>query len=101
GDAERGDERDDGDERLLPLREQIAHGDMQFERDIHVSSSHETTKPRNHEKDNFWQRYSRFLISGNRITSRIDGLFVRSITSRSIPTPSPPVGGKPYSRARM
>ena len=35
-----------------------------------------------------------------RITSLIDGLLVSTITSRSIPTPSPPVGGRPYSRAR-
>ena len=40
-------------------------------------------------------------ISGNRITSRIDGLFVSSITRRSIPTPSPAAGGIPYSSARM
>ena len=36
---------------------------------------------------------------GNAITSRIDGLSVSSMTSRSMPTPSPPQGGKPYSRA--
>ena len=46
-------------------------------------------------------RHSRFLITGKRITSRIDGLLVRSMTSRSMPTPSPPVGGSPYSSARM
>src|SRR5215467_2517062 len=46
-------------------------------------------------------RQLRGLMSGNRMTSRIEGLFVRSITRRSIPTPSPPVGGRPYSRARM
>ncbi len=40
-------------------------------------------------------------ISGNRITSRIDALFVMIMTSRSMPMPSPPVGGSPYSRARM
>ena len=34
-DAERRDERDDGDERLLAFREQIAERDVQFERDIH------------------------------------------------------------------
>ena len=37
---------------------------------------------------------------GNRITSRIDGVPVSSITRRSMPSPSPPVGGIPYSRAR-
>ncbi len=40
------------------------------------------------------------LNSGNKITSRIDGEFVSSITSRSIPRPSPPVGGIPYDIAR-
>ena len=38
---------------------------------------------------------------GNRITSRIDGESVSSITSRSMPMPSPAVGGRPYSIARM
>src|SRR6185436_13838468 len=39
-------------------------------------------------------------ICGNRITSRIEALSVNSITRRSIPMPSPAVGGRPYSRAR-
>jgi hypothetical protein len=39
-------------------------------------------------------------ICGNRITSLMDGLSVSTITSRSIPTPSPAVGGRPYSSAR-
>ena len=43
---------------------------------------------------------ARGRISGNRITSRIDGLSVSSMTSRSMPMPSPPVGGMPYSSAR-
>ena len=37
---------------------------------------------------------------GKRITSRIDGWLAKSMTSRSIPIPSPAVGGMPYSRAR-
>ena len=36
---------------------------------------------------------------GKAITSRIDGLSVISMTSRSMPMPSPPHGGSPYSRA--
>ena len=40
-------------------------------------------------------------MCGNSSTSRIDGEFVSSITSRSMPTPSPAVGGMPYSSARM
>ena len=39
--------------------------------------------------------------AGNRITSRMLGLSVSSIISRSMPTPQPPVGGMPYSSARM
>ena len=40
-------------------------------------------------------------IAGNRITSRIAAAPAISITSRSSPIPSPPVGGSPYSSARM
>ncbi len=36
---------------------------------------------------------------GKRITSRIEGLPVTSMTSRSTPMPRPPVGGIPYSSA--
>ena len=38
--------------------------------------------------------------SGNRITSRIDFAPVRIIVSRSMPMPSPAVGGSPYPSAR-
>src|SRR5262249_42072617 len=47
--------------------------------------------------DSPWRSCCR--CSGNRITSRMLGEFVSSITSRSIPTPSPPAGGIPCSRA--
>jgi hypothetical protein len=40
-----------------------------------------------------------FLMWGKRITSLMEGESVRTITNRSIPTPSPAVGGSPYSRA--
>src|ERR1700691_519624 len=39
-------------------------------------------------------------MCGNSRTSRIDGEFVYSMTSRSTPRPSPAVGGMPYSSAR-
>ena len=45
------------------------------------------------------RRPSRPHQCGNRITSRIDGLPVSTMTRRSTPMPSPPVGGRPY-RAR-
>ena len=41
------------------------------------------------------------LSAGNSTTSRMLALSVSSITSRSMPMPQPPVGGMPYSRARM
>jgi hypothetical protein len=40
-------------------------------------------------------------MCGKRMTSRIEGESVKNMTSRSIPTPSPAVGGIPYSSARM
>ena len=42
--------------------------------------------------------YWMLFIVGKIITSRIEALSVNSITSLSIPIPSPPVGGMPYSR---
>ena len=44
-------------------------------------------------------RYSGRMC-GNSSTSRIEGEFVYSITSRSTPKPKPAVGGMPYSKAR-
>jgi hypothetical protein len=35
------------------------------------------------------------------MTSRIDAELVSSMTRRSMPMPQPPVGGSPYSRARI
>ncbi len=40
-------------------------------------------------------------ICGNNTTSRMLGESVSNITKRSMPMPQPPVGGKPYSMARM
>ena len=39
-------------------------------------------------------------MAGNRITSRMCCVPVRYISSRSMPIPTPPVGGIPYSMAR-
>ena len=41
------------------------------------------------------------FIVGKRMTSRMVEPSVRSMTSRSTPIPSPPVGGRPYSSAFM
>ena len=40
-------------------------------------------------------------MCGNNSTSRMDSESVNNMTSRSMPTPIPAVGGMPYSRARM
>ena len=40
------------------------------------------------------------FMTGKRMTSRMDGWSVSSMISRSIPTPRPPHGGRPYSTAR-
>ena len=42
---------------------------------------------------------SHHFMSGNAMTSRMDAASVSSMTRRSIPIPTPPVGGMPYSRA--
>src|SRR5207249_11427457 len=46
------------------------------------------------------EHYDSGFMIGKRITSRIDGWSVNSITRRSMPTPRPPHGGRPYSTAR-
>ena len=46
-----------------------------------------------------WNNYVSGFIVGKSKTSLIEAESVRSITSRSIPKPRPPVGGIPYSRA--
>src|SRR5262249_54649740 len=112
GHAQRRDEGDHGDEGLLAFREQIAKRDVELERKIEADPDPRPDRKRGDRGEPLARRtaragrmrhaiHSRFLISGNRITSRIDGLLVSSMTSRSMPTPSPPVGGSPYSSARM
>ena len=76
-DAPHRDPRDERQEAAAPFRREVAPRDVPGEP----------------------HRYSA-LIVGNRITSRIDGWFVSSIQRRSMPMPSPPVGGMPYSSAR-
>lgn len=44
--------------------------------------------------------YRSGLSWGKRMTSRIESTPSRSIASRSMPMPSPPAGGMPYSNAR-
>lgn len=51
----------------------------------------------------FWSGFSSpsliGFIAGKRSTSLILFELVKNIVKRSIPTPQPPVGGKPYSKA--
>ena len=113
GHAEHRDQRDQRDERLLAPRQQIAQGDEELERHcsslVGVDTGGLEARSDHAEREEFqasrWEggaRHSlRGRISGNRMTSRMEGLLVSSITSRSMPTPSPAVGGRPYSRARM
>ena len=82
GDAERRHNGNDRDERLPAPAEQIPQRDLEFE-------WHKGVRP-----------YYFGRMCGNRMTSRIDRLSVRSMTRRSTPTPSPAVGGSPYSSAR-
>lgn len=49
----------------------------------------------------YLSEYYSVRICGNRMTSRIAGESVSSITRRSMPMPQPPVGGMPNSSARM
>ena len=46
-------------------------------------------------------RHPSGLMAGKRMTSRIEGRSAITMSSRSIPTPTPPAGGIPYSSARM
>ena len=51
--------------------------------------------------EGWWVRHHSGRMSGNRMTSRIEGWSVSSMISRSMPIPSPAVGGMPYSSARQ
>ena len=90
GDSHHGDGRDHRDERLLAARRQVAHGDAQL-------PGHRSPQPASFSPPS---RPASGRMWGNRITSRIEGEPVSSIASRSIPTPQPPVGGRPCPSAR-
>lgn len=67
---------------------------------VHLSQSHGEHYV-NITLDAAMAPYSVSRSVGNRITSRIDARSVMSMTSLSIPIPTPPVGGSPYSSALM
>jgi len=69
--------RDDADLSVPPRGEEVTAGEQGFR-----------------------QRPAAFgRMSGKRMTSRIDREPVKSIARRSMPPPSPAVGGMPYERA--
>ncbi len=88
--AEDRDARDQGDEGLLAARRQVAQGDPQLPG--HPAHSSVTSLPRSRPPSG--------RMCGNRITSRIEGEPVRIMARRSMPTPQPPVGGRPCPSAR-
>ena len=108
--AEHHDERHDADrdaadrdhgaerERPRPAAPQVPHGDPAL-RGARAAGAHgrglawEAGARRRHHPSG--------RMAGKRITSRMEGWSVSTISSRSTPTPSPPVGGMPYSSARM
>ena len=92
------EQRERHDERRHAERE-AEDRDLRDERDVGTAAGRGQVAQR-HERLEAHQSVGwRGRSSGNRITSRIECRFVRSIASRSIPTPSPAVGGRPYSSA--
>src|SRR5436309_2774158 len=111
--ADRGDSGDQRDERLAPLGPQIAQANEEFvphrgwgsgvrgQGFVSLPFSVFTsplTGPWPPTPDPY---FFSGRISGKRITSRIEGELVNNITRRSMPSPSPAVGGIPYSKARI
>src|SRR5207247_10603743 len=81
----------------LATRTQIAQGEEQLEGQAapaHDASGSSSSPAAWAEAGRSRRRW------GKRITSRMEAELVKSMASRSIPMPSPAVGGIPYSRAR-
>ena len=81
----------------LATRTQIAQGEEQLEGQAapaHDASGSSSSPAAWAEAGRSRRRW------GKRITSRMEAELVKSMASRSIPMPSPAVGGTPYSRAR-
>ncbi len=77
-----GNKCNNGNKDLLPLGPEITQADKEF-------VGHQCPPS------------SFVLMWGKRMTSRMEALSVKSMTSRSIPIPSPAVGGMAYSRVRI
>src|SRR4051812_48762695 len=80
-----GNNSDDRDDRLLPLRSKIAECDEPLEL-LHCSNSRRRAAIPISPSGRSW---------GNRMTSRIDFTPLKIIVRRSMPIPSPAVGGIP------
>ena len=107
-----GDKRDYRNKRLLTLSSKVSQADKEFvvHKDQVVRDAGRGTRKKILDpKSSARVPRSSLLVTyfasgrscGKRITSRIDWELVSSITKRSMPIPSPAVGGRPYSRARI
>ena len=93
---EAGEERQREDERRDAEDEADERGPCD-DADLRVAARGEEVAP---GEQGFDQRPVPFgRMSGKRMTSRIDRELVKSIARRSMPTPSPAVGGIPYESA--
>jgi hypothetical protein len=102
---------DDEAPRILPARRQLVAGEEDMARlfeaalagmvDVVVARRERGAVPGERKFGGDDRGHYSRRICGNRITSRIEAELVSSITSRSMPMPQPPVGGRPYSSARM
>ena len=67
---------------------------------LSISANRKTPGTRRRQKSAKSYSESGFIVGKSR-TSRMDGASVNSMTRRSMPMPTPPVGGRPYSMAVM
>src|SRR2546429_4932293 len=99
-------DRDDRDEREQPRRApaaDVAQGDPGFEGRRPVVPQVQRDRERGGGQQDVLERQRSHHSGrsiGNRITSRMFVWSARIMSSRSIPMPTPPVGGMPYSSAR-
>ena len=85
GNPEDGDAGDDGDDGVFTLGGEVAAGDEAFEGEAHSESRRSWAMPISPSGRR----------RGKRMTSRMERESVRIMVSRSMPMPSPPVGGMP------
>ena len=97
--VEAGHHPDDHDEGHDPDHDP-GHGDEGGERQEAFLALDAPEQPQGYERFEEMQGgYLSGLRRGNKMTSRMEGASVKSITRRSMPMPSPAVGGMPWDRA--